>query len=159
MCFFAAKLKSTILCALLDHLSEQNWGFLMNFSQKMFPKTPPGNGNVGLGPRDLPGFGFKVGKNSPRRKNRRRNFGTKKTFLGLEFFLLFKLKLQYFVQESAAKCTIFIFCKKKFFENFVFLTETVSDLAMRYTLCGRYTLCAHCTIPVANQFFPCNFVF
>jgi hypothetical protein len=23
------------------------------FSQKMFPITPPGNGNVGLGPRDL----------------------------------------------------------------------------------------------------------
>ncbi len=31
----------------------------------------------------------------------------KTTFLGHEFFLLFKLKLQYFVQESAAKFTIF----------------------------------------------------
>ncbi len=35
------------------------------FSQKMFPKTPPGNGNVGLGPRDLSELGFKVGENSP----------------------------------------------------------------------------------------------
>jgi hypothetical protein len=66
--------------------------------------------------------------------------------LGHEFFLLLKLKLQYFVQESAAKFTIFylLVCKKKFFENLVFLTETVADLAVRYTLCGRYTLCAHC---------------
>ncbi len=35
------------------------------FSPKMFPKTPPGNGNVGLGPRDLSEFGFKVSENSP----------------------------------------------------------------------------------------------
>jgi hypothetical protein len=34
------------------------------FSQKMFPITPPGNGNVGLGPRDLSEFGFKVDENS-----------------------------------------------------------------------------------------------
>jgi hypothetical protein len=35
------------------------------FSQKMFPITPPGNGNVGLGPRDLSEFGLKVGENLP----------------------------------------------------------------------------------------------
>ena len=35
------------------------------FSQKMFPITPPGNGNVGLGPTELSEFGFKVGENSP----------------------------------------------------------------------------------------------
>ena len=34
------------------------------FSQKMFPITPPENENVGLGPRDLSEYGFKVGKNS-----------------------------------------------------------------------------------------------
>jgi hypothetical protein len=62
---FAAKLKHTILFALVDHLSEQNLGFLMNFLKKMFPITPPGNGNVGLGPRELSEWGFKVGKNSP----------------------------------------------------------------------------------------------
>jgi hypothetical protein len=38
---------------------------LNEFSQKMFPITPLRNGNVGLGPRDLPEFGFKVGENSP----------------------------------------------------------------------------------------------
>ncbi len=79
------------------------------FSQKMFPKTPPGNGNVGLGPRELSEFGFKVGENSPPPKKIDGEIWTKNktTFLGHEFFLLFKLKLQYFVQESAAKFTIF----------------------------------------------------
>jgi hypothetical protein len=38
-----------------------------------------------------------------------------------------------------------IFCKKKFFKNLVFLTDTVADLAVCCTLSGRYTLCAHCT--------------
>jgi hypothetical protein len=65
VCFFAAKLKSTILCALLDHLSRAKLGLPDEFSQKMFPITPPGNGNVGLGPRDLSEFGFKVDENSP----------------------------------------------------------------------------------------------
>jgi hypothetical protein len=31
----------------------------------MFPITPPGNGNVGLGPRELSEFSFKVGENFP----------------------------------------------------------------------------------------------
>jgi hypothetical protein len=35
------------------------------FTQKMFPITPPRNGNEGLGPRELSEFGFKVGENSP----------------------------------------------------------------------------------------------
>jgi hypothetical protein len=79
------------------------------FSQKMFPITSPGNGNVGLGPREHSEFGFKVGENSPAPKKIARKFFAKNktTFLGHEFFLLFKLKLQYFVQESAAKFTIF----------------------------------------------------
>jgi hypothetical protein len=34
----------------------------------MFPITSPGNGNEGLGPRDLSEFGFKVDENSPPRK-------------------------------------------------------------------------------------------
>jgi hypothetical protein len=38
------------------------------FSQKMFPITPPGNGNEGLGPRDLSEFGFKVEEKNRRRK-------------------------------------------------------------------------------------------
>ncbi len=115
MCFFAAKLKSTILCALLDHLSKQNWGFLMNFLKK----------------RDLSEFSFEVGENSPPPKKIAGEISEKikTTFLGHEFFLLFKLKLQSFFQESAAKFTIFYL---------------LADLAVRYTLCGRYTLCAHC---------------
>ncbi len=76
------------------------------FSQKVFPITPPGNGNVSLGPRDLSEFGLKIRR---RRKKSPAKFRQKiKTpFLGHEFFLLFKLKVQYFVQESAAKFTIF----------------------------------------------------
>ncbi len=60
MCFFAEKLKRTILCAL-----GAKSGLPDELSQKMFPITPPGNGIVGLGPRDLSEFGFKVGENSP----------------------------------------------------------------------------------------------
>jgi hypothetical protein len=41
------------------------------FSQKMFPITPPGNGNEGMGPRDLSEFGFKVDENSLPKKNHR----------------------------------------------------------------------------------------
>jgi hypothetical protein len=58
------------------------------FSQKMFPIAPPGNGNVGLGPRELSEFGFKVGKNSLPPKKLPAKFRQKKksTFLGHEFF-------------------------------------------------------------------------
>jgi hypothetical protein len=45
------------------------------FSQKMFPITPPRNGNVGNGYRDLLKAGIKVGENSPMpKKIARRNF-------------------------------------------------------------------------------------
>ena len=65
MCFFAEKLKPTItLCSGGSSLGAQ-LGLHDDFSQKKFPITPPGNGNVGLGPRDLSEFGFKVGENSP----------------------------------------------------------------------------------------------
>jgi hypothetical protein len=79
------------------------------FSQKMFPITPPGNGNVGLGPRDLSEFAFKVDENSPPPKKIAGKISAKikTSFLGHEYFLLFKLKLRYFLQESAAKFTIF----------------------------------------------------
>jgi hypothetical protein len=40
-------------------------GLSDDFSQKMFPITSTGNGNVGLGPRDLSIFSFKVDENSP----------------------------------------------------------------------------------------------
>jgi hypothetical protein len=41
------------------------------FSQKMFPITPPGNGNVGLGPRDLSEFAGEISA-----KNNNNFFGT-----------------------------------------------------------------------------------
>jgi hypothetical protein len=37
----------------------------MNFLKKCSPLTSSGNGNVGLGPRDLSEFGFKVNENLP----------------------------------------------------------------------------------------------
>jgi hypothetical protein len=65
------------------------------FSQKMFPITSPGNGNVGLGPRDLSELGFMSAKIRRRRKKMLAKFRQKikTTFLGHESFLLFKLKL------------------------------------------------------------------
>jgi hypothetical protein len=72
-------------------------GLSDEFSQKMFPITSPGNGNEGLGPRDLSEFSFNVGaeKNRRRRKKSPAKFRPKikTTFLGHESFLLFKLKL------------------------------------------------------------------
>jgi hypothetical protein len=59
------------------------------FSQKMFPITPPGNGNVGLGLRDLSEFGFKVGKNSPPPKKTAGEISAKnkkKIFWDMTFF-------------------------------------------------------------------------
>jgi hypothetical protein len=68
-------------------------GLSDEFSHKMFPITPPGNGNVGLGPRDLSEFVFKVDENSPPPKKSPAKFRQKikTTFLGHETFLLFKL--------------------------------------------------------------------
>ncbi len=109
VCFFSAKLKRTLLCALVNLLSKAKSGLPDEFSQKMFPITPPGNGNVGLGPRELSEFGFKVGENSPppKKSPAKLRQKIKTTFWGHEFFLLFKLKLHNFIQESAAKFTIF----------------------------------------------------
>jgi hypothetical protein len=57
------------------------------FSQKMFPITPPGNGNAGLGPRGLSEFGFKVGKIRRRRKKSPAKFRQKKKlFWDMSFF-------------------------------------------------------------------------
>jgi hypothetical protein len=100
--------KHYTLCSAGPSLGAKLW-LHDEFSQKMFPITPPGNGNVGLGPRDLSEFGFKVGEKSPPPIKITAKFRQKikTTFLGHEFFLLFKVKVQYFVKESAAKFTIF----------------------------------------------------
>ncbi len=45
------------------------------FPPNCFPITPPRNGNIGNGYRDLLESGFKVGENSPMQKKiARRNF-------------------------------------------------------------------------------------
>ncbi len=65
---FCSETETRFIFCTVDPLSEQNRGFLMNFLKKCSPETPPGNGNIGLGPRDLSEFGFKVDENSPRPK-------------------------------------------------------------------------------------------
>jgi hypothetical protein len=60
------------------------------FSQKMFPITPPGTGNVGLGPENFQNSVLKSAKNRRRRKKSPAKFRQKikTTFWGHEFFLL-----------------------------------------------------------------------
>ena len=48
-----------------DHLSEKKLGIPDEFPPNCFPITPPRNGNIGNGYRDLLEAGFKVGENSP----------------------------------------------------------------------------------------------
>ena len=63
--FFCSKTeKHYTLCSAERSLGAK-LGLPDEFSQKMFPITPPGNGNVGLGPRELSEFAFKVGENLP----------------------------------------------------------------------------------------------
>jgi hypothetical protein len=65
MCAFCSKTeKQYTLCTGEPSLGAKS-GLPEEFSQKMFPITPPGNGNVGLGPRELSEFGFIIGENSP----------------------------------------------------------------------------------------------
>jgi hypothetical protein len=52
------------------------------FSQKMLPITPPENGNVGLGPRDLSEFGFKVDQNAAEKNRHKISAKNKKNFFG-----------------------------------------------------------------------------
>jgi hypothetical protein len=55
-------------------------GLADDFLPNFFPMTPPGNGTVGRGYRDLLETGFKVGENSPSAKTRGwRNFEKIKT--------------------------------------------------------------------------------
>jgi hypothetical protein len=69
--------RSFIFCTRGTSLGAKS-GLSDEFSQKMFPITSPGNGNVGLGPRDLSEFCFKVDENlPPPKKIAGRNFGKK----------------------------------------------------------------------------------
>ena len=71
------------------------------FPPNCFPITPPRNGNIGNGYRDLLESGFKVGENSPMStKNRPAKFlqKIKTTFLEPDYFPLLELKMRFFVQ-------------------------------------------------------------
>ncbi len=153
MCFFAAKLKGAILCAcdILWAVGRPSLGAKLgipdDFPTNCFPITPPGNGNIGSGYRDLFESGFKVGENSSMPKKIACEILTKKknNFLEHDYFPLLKLKMWFFVQECAAKLPLFIFSKNNFSKILFFFTDIVADMAVRYTLCARYNLCAHCT--------------
>jgi hypothetical protein len=56
----------------------------------------------------------------------------------MSFFYFLSENCNILFKNLLLNLPFFIFCKKKFFENLVFLTETVAYLAV------RYTLCAHC---------------
>jgi hypothetical protein len=76
-CAFCSKAETHLtLCSGEPSLGAK-LGLPDEFSQKMFPITPPGNGNVGLGPSDLSEFGFKVGENSLPPKNTAGEISTK----------------------------------------------------------------------------------
>jgi hypothetical protein len=64
----------------------------------------------------------------------------------MSIFYYLSKKCEILFKNLLLNLPFFIFSKKKIFENLVFLTDTVADLAVRYTLCGRYTLCAHCIL-------------
>ena len=103
---------------------------------------------MGMQAWDLETFQNSVLKSAKIRRRRKKSpvkfrQKIKTTFLGHEFFLLFKLKLQYFVQESAAKFTIFfIFCKKKSFSKIQFFLLILSPIWPCAILCAGAILCA-----------------
>jgi hypothetical protein len=53
MCAFWSETKTRYTFCTGGPSLEAKLGLVDGFSQKIFPKTPPGNGNVGMGPRDL----------------------------------------------------------------------------------------------------------
>jgi hypothetical protein len=63
----------------------------------------------------------------------------------MSIFYYLSKKCEILFKNLLLNLLFFIFCKIKFFKNLVFLTDTVADLAVCYTLCRRYTLCAHST--------------
>jgi hypothetical protein len=116
------------LCAVGPSLGAKS-GLPDDFPQKIFPITPPGNGNAGMGPRGLWESCFKVDESPPPKKKSPAKFlqKIKTAFWGNDYFLLLKLKMRYFVQESATKFTIFYLLKESFPKILVF-----------WLICRRY---------------------
>jgi hypothetical protein len=89
------------------------FGLADDFPPNIFPMTPPRNMNIGRGSRDL-SESAKIRhywKKSPANFDKK----IKTTFLGHAYFPLLKLKMCFFVQESAAALPLFILCKNNFF--------------------------------------------
>ncbi len=121
-------------------------GLADDIFQQIFPHNTIWKWNVGMGPRGFWESGFKVGKNSPLAKKIAGKISgkNKNNFFGHDFFLLLKLKMQYFVQESAAKFTLFIFCKNSF-SKILFFGLIFSPIWPYAILCA----CAiHCSLAI-----------
>jgi hypothetical protein len=76
-----------------DHLGAK-FGIPDEFSPNCFPITPPRNGNIGNGHKDLVESGFKIGENSPIPKKIAGKIFTKNknNFFGTCLFSTFKAK-------------------------------------------------------------------
>jgi hypothetical protein len=143
--FFAAKSKGAILCACVictlcvsDHLLGAKLGTPDEFPPNCFPITPPRNGNIGNGYRDLLEAGFKVGENSAMpKKIARQNFlqKIKTTFLEHDFFPLLKLKKWVFVPECAAELP-FLSPVKIIFQKFSLFLKILSPIWLCAILCA-----------------------
>ncbi len=100
------------------------------FPPNCFPITPPRNGNIGNGHKDLLESGFKIGENSPMPKKIAGKIFTKNknNFFRTCLFSTFKAKnVVFFVQECAAELP-FLSSVKIIFQKFrFFLTYIVAD--------------------------------
>jgi hypothetical protein len=94
-------------------------GLADDFSQKMFPITPPGNGNVGMGPRDLWEIGFKVDENSPPAKKIASEISNKKKLLFSTFIaknMFFYSRICCWIDPFLSFVTI-VFQKFRYFQR------------------------------------------
>ncbi len=80
---------------------EAKLGIPDEFPPNCFPVTPPRNGNIGNGYRDLFESGFKIGKNSPMPKKITGEMFTtnKNNFFGTCLFYTFKAKNEIFLKR------------------------------------------------------------
>ncbi len=113
------------------------------FPPNCFPITPPRNGNIGNGHKDLLESGFKIGENSPMPKNHWQDFSKKikTTFFEHAYFPLLKLKMWFFVQECAAELP-FLSSGKIIFQKFRFFSQILSPIRLGAILCALAILCA-----------------
>jgi hypothetical protein len=86
------------------------------FPSNCFPITPPRNGNIGNGYRDLLESGFTVGENSPMPKINAGKIFTKNknNFFGTCLFSTFKAKNVVFCSRMCCLITLSIFCTNNF---------------------------------------------